>query len=102
MFEELAAVVFVGGLVLRGEDGGAGGESVAESVERRTLFAGVGARAGGFLSVDLVDGGSVDGNGSRGLYRDLLDDGITRRRVGFWGGIVEVVDRRARMGREDG
>ena len=66
---------------------------MAESVERRTLFAGFGARARGFLGVELVDGGSVDGNGSRGLHMDLLDDGIARRWVGFWNGIVEVVDR---------
>jgi hypothetical protein len=93
LVEELATVGFVVCLVFGIEDGGAGGQAVTESVKRRTLFAGFGARAGGFLGVELVDGGSVDGNGSRGLHMDLLDDGITRRWVEFWDGIVEVVDR---------
>jgi hypothetical protein len=69
-----------------------GGQAVAESVARRTLFAGFGAGAGGFLGVKLVDGSAENGNGSRGLHMDLLDDGVTW--VSAWGayGIVEVVD----------
>jgi hypothetical protein len=66
---------------------------VTESVEGRTLFAGIGARASGFLRVELVDGGAEDGNGSRGLHRDLLDDGVTRRRAEGGDGVGEVVDR---------
>ncbi|HTW64146.1 MAG TPA: hypothetical protein VME17_06000 [Bryobacteraceae bacterium] len=38
--EEAAAVVVIGGAVLGGEDGGRGGEAVAQGVERGTLFAG--------------------------------------------------------------
>jgi hypothetical protein len=33
---------------------------VAESVLRRTLFAGIGGRAGGILGIGAVDGGAVD------------------------------------------
>ena len=54
------------------EDGCAGGQAVAESVARGTLFAGLGAWAGGFLGVELVDGSAEDGNRSRGLHMDLL------------------------------
>ena len=57
--EELAAVGLVGGGVFGGEDGGGGGEAVAEGVQRRTLFAGFGARAGGVLGVGAVDGRAV-------------------------------------------
>jgi len=59
--EELAAVGFVGGAVLGGEDGRGGGEAVAEGVERGALFAGIGARTGRVLGVGAVDGRAVDG-----------------------------------------
>ena len=57
-----AAMGFVGGRVLGGEDGGGGGEAVAQGVERGTLLAGWGARAGGALGVGAVGGGA----GTRG------------------------------------
>ncbi len=44
--------------VLAGDDGGLAGESVAESVHRRSLFAFGGARTGGFLRVQAVDIGT--------------------------------------------
>jgi hypothetical protein len=59
---ELSVVLLVGGWVFGGEDGGAGRESMSESVERRTLFAGFGSRAGGMLRIRAIDGGSVDGS----------------------------------------
>src|SRR5271154_6368318 len=46
--EEAAAVVFVGGPVFGGEDGGSGRQPVGEGILGRTLFAGGGAGAGGF------------------------------------------------------
>ena len=49
ILEELAAVGFVGGGVLGGQDDGLGGEAVADGVERGALFAGFGARACGVL-----------------------------------------------------
>ncbi len=52
--EELAAMALVGGGVLRGEDGGAAGESVGEGVARGALFAGGGAGAGGMEGVGAV------------------------------------------------
>ena len=59
---ELAAVVFVGGGVFGGEDGGAGGESMGEGVEGGAVFAGVGAGAGGVLRVGAVGGGARGGD----------------------------------------
>jgi hypothetical protein len=55
--EELAVVLLVGGWIFGGEDGGAGRESVSESVESRTLFAGFGSRAGGMLGVRAIADG---------------------------------------------
>ena len=54
--EEAAAMVFIGGGVFGGQNGRGGGEAVAQGVERRALFAGVGARTGGVLGVGAVDG----------------------------------------------
>ncbi len=58
--DELAAVFLVSDWILRGQDGGLGGQAVAEGVERGTLFTGVGARAGGMLGVGAIDGGAID------------------------------------------
>ena len=52
--EEAAAMVFIGGRVFGGEDGGSGRQAVAQSVERRTLLAGWGARTGGVLRIRAV------------------------------------------------
>ena len=46
--EEAAAVVFVGGPVFGGEDGGSGRQPMGEGILRRALFAGGGARSGRF------------------------------------------------------
>ena len=53
--DELAAVFLVSDWILRGQDRGAGGQAVAECVKRRTLFAGIGTRAGGMLGVGAID-----------------------------------------------
>ena len=58
VIEKLLDVALVGFGVLGGQDGGAGGEAVAESVLRRALFAGFGARAGGVGGVGAVGGGA--------------------------------------------
>ncbi len=58
LIEKLLDVALVGFGVLGGQDGGAGSETVAQRVERRTLLAGFGARAGGVLGVSAVDGGA--------------------------------------------
>jgi len=60
---KLAAVVLVGGCVFGGEDRGLSGKAVAQSVERRTLFAGIGARAGGMLGIGAIDGRAVEVKG---------------------------------------
>jgi hypothetical protein len=61
--EEPLAVGLVSDQVIGGEDDGLAGESVAESVEGRTLFAGFGARAGGVLGIGAVDGRAIGGWG---------------------------------------
>ena len=53
--EEAAAMVFIGGWVFGGEDGGSGGQAVAQGVERRTLLAGCGSRTGGMLGIGAVN-----------------------------------------------
>ena len=53
---ELAVMILISGEVLPGQEGGAAGESVGESVKRRTLFAGFGSRAGGMLRIGAIDG----------------------------------------------
>jgi hypothetical protein len=53
-------MLLVCGRVFGGEDGGAAGQAVRESVERRTLFAGFGSRAGGVLGIRAIDGAAVD------------------------------------------
>jgi hypothetical protein len=53
--EELAAVALMGRGIFGGQDGRVSGESVAECVDRGTLFAGFGASAGGVLGVGAVD-----------------------------------------------
>lgn len=45
--EEAAAMVFEGGRVFGGEEGGSGGEAMAQCVERGTLFVDWCAGAGG-------------------------------------------------------
>ena len=54
LIEKLLEVTLVGFWVLRGEDGGAGRQPVVESVLRRALFAGFGARTGGEPSIRAV------------------------------------------------
>jgi len=56
-------VLLVGGRIFGWEDGGAGRESVSESVERRTLFSGFGSRAGGVLGVRAIADGDALGLG---------------------------------------
>jgi hypothetical protein len=53
------AVPLVGDEVVGWQDDGLAGESVAESVEAGTLFAGLGARAGGFLGVGAIYFGAI-------------------------------------------
>src|SRR5580704_6664169 len=57
VIEKLLEVALVGFGVLRGQDRGAGGEAVAESVLRGALFASFGARTGGVGGVGAVGGG---------------------------------------------
>src|SRR6202035_1908755 len=58
LIEKLLDVALVGGGVLGGQDGGAGGEAMAEGVERRALLAWFGARTSGVLGVGAVRGGA--------------------------------------------
>src|SRR5579863_9728386 len=60
LVDELAAVLLVGGLVFRWQEGGAAGEAVAQRVARGTGFAFGSARAGGVLGVGSVDGRAID------------------------------------------
>lgn len=60
--EEAAAMVFIGRRVFGGEDCGGGGQAVAQGVERRTLLAGIGARAGRVSGICPVDGCAVYGS----------------------------------------
>ena len=55
-------MVLVGLGVLGGQDGGAAGEAVAQGIERGTLLAGFGARAGGVERVGAIgrDAGGGD------------------------------------------
>jgi hypothetical protein len=63
---ELAAVLVIGGWIFGGKDGGAGSESMSEGVERRTLFAGFGARSGGVMRVRAIaDGDALGLSGCR-------------------------------------
>lgn len=57
--QKLLDVASESGRVLRGEDGGAGGEAMAQRVERRALLAGLGARAGGELGIGPICGGAA-------------------------------------------
>ena len=59
LIEKLLDVALVGFGALRGQDGGAGSEAMAQRVERRTLLAGFGAGAGGVRGVGAVDGGAA-------------------------------------------
>jgi hypothetical protein len=59
LVEELLDVALVGFGVLGGQDGGAGSETMAKRVLRRTLLAGFGARTGGVLGVGAVGGGAA-------------------------------------------
>jgi hypothetical protein len=56
--EKLAAVLLEGGWIFRRQDGRAS-QSMAKSVERRTLFTGLGARAGGVLGIGAIDGRAI-------------------------------------------
>ncbi len=69
---ELLAMILISGEVFGGEEGGAAGEAMSESVECRTLFAGFGSRAGGMLSIFAIDGGAENGHGGTGLHHELL------------------------------
>ncbi len=59
LIEKLLDVALVGFRVLGGQDRGLGSESVAQSVKRRPLLAGLGTRAGGVLGVGAVSGGAA-------------------------------------------
>jgi len=59
LIEKLLDVALVGFGVLSGQDGGAGSETVAQGVERRTLLARFGAGPGGVRRVGAVDGGAT-------------------------------------------
>ncbi len=95
LVEEAAAMGFEGGRVFRGEDGGGGGQAVAQGVERRTLLAGWGARAGGVLGVGAVDGGA----GTRGWLlvagcHAMVSGAVLLRTDGIFGRrMAEVVGR---------
>ncbi len=69
LIEELLDVALVGFGVLGGQDGGAGGEAMAQRVERRTLLARFGAGAGGVRGVGAVDGGVACFGGIRAKRR---------------------------------
>jgi len=56
--EEFLDMELVGGEGLGGHDHGLAGEPMAERVQRRTVLAGFGARASGFLGIGAVDGGA--------------------------------------------
>ena len=62
------------GRILGGEDGGAGGESVAQGIERRSLFAGWGARTGGVLGIGSICGGAICGGA--GGFRATRSGGV--------------------------
>jgi hypothetical protein len=64
--EKPAAMVFIGSPVFGGEDGGGGGQAVAQSVERRTLLTRFGARTGGASGVGSVNGGAIRGGAMDG------------------------------------
>ena len=53
-------MLLVRGRVFGGEDCRAAGQAVSESIERRTLLAGFGSRAGGVLGIRAIDGAAVD------------------------------------------
>ena len=53
-------MLLVRGRVFGGEDCRAAGQAVSESVERRTLFAGFGSRAGGMLGIRAIDCRAID------------------------------------------
>ena len=59
LIEKLLDVALVGFGVLGGQDGGAGSETVAQGVLRRTLLSWFGARAGGVEGVGAVGGLSL-------------------------------------------
>ena len=59
LIEKLLDVAPVGFGVLGGQDGGLGGQAVAQCVVGGTLFAGCGARAGGVEGVGAVGGGAA-------------------------------------------
>ena len=78
LIEKLLDVALVGVGVLGGQDGGAGGEAMAEGVERGALLARFGARAGGVRRVGAVDGdATLLANFERGpLLLVLLELGL--------------------------
>jgi len=57
--KEAAGVALVGGVILRRQDDDVAGETMAESVEAGTLFAGRGAGAGGVPGVGAIDFGAM-------------------------------------------
>ena len=60
-------VALVGGGVFGGEDGGAAGQAVSESILGRTLFAGGGAGAGGEKRVRAVGASASGGDWGFGV-----------------------------------
>ena len=58
LVEKLLDVALVGFGVFVRQDGGLGGETVAQGVAGGTLLAGFGARTGGVLGVGAVGGGA--------------------------------------------
>ena len=59
LVEELLDVALIGFGVLVGQDGGLGGETMAQGVAGGTLLARFGARTGGVLGVGAVGGGAT-------------------------------------------
>jgi hypothetical protein len=59
LVEELLDVAVEGGQVLGGQYGSLGCQAMLDRIERRALFAGFGARAGGTARVRTIDSGAL-------------------------------------------
>jgi len=88
VIEEAVGVALVSGVVLCGQNDGVAGEAMAEGVQLRALFAGVGAGAGGFLGIGLVDGGAVEGGGI-GCAIVAVGAGVVISNVGHFGNLLD-------------
>jgi hypothetical protein len=75
---------------------------MAQRVERRTLFAGFGARTGGVLGVGTVDRGAIEGSDCWSGHVGHLRTGIAWARACGRARFVEVVDYEAKMAEEGG